>query len=186
MLNLLRHGETDANAAGRSHGLTCDHHLNATGLAQAAIVGRKLKHIRFDAIYTSTRIRAVEMAEAINIWLDYPVEPIIEPLLIGRDLGSLTGKLFHELTAEQLQAVNTPDNKYGVETTEHFRQRISVFLKNPELKDHNSLIISHGHTILEMLKMFDEEKIRMSGIRRNSNSNTIVMPKNCDIVNVEY
>lgn len=50
---LVRHGQTDWNREARIQGST-DNQLNATGLEQAAVLGRTLTDIRIDADYTSS------------------------------------------------------------------------------------------------------------------------------------
>ena len=63
-LYLVRHGETDWNAAHRIQGST-DIPLNATGRVQALATGRLLARRPWDAIYASPLSRAYETATII-------------------------------------------------------------------------------------------------------------------------
>ena len=63
-LYLVRHGETDWNAAQRCQG-TVDVPLNACGVAQAEALAIALWDVPFDAAYTSPLVRARRTAEAI-------------------------------------------------------------------------------------------------------------------------
>ena len=75
-LLLVRHGETDWNAAGRIQGCT-DTPLNARGRAQAAALTEKLRSSeRAEALYTSPLRRAAETAEIIGSALGLRPEPV--------------------------------------------------------------------------------------------------------------
>ena len=60
----VRHGQTAANATGVIQGQT-DVLLDETGLAQAKLVGARLKKHHFDAIYSSDLTRAMVTAREI-------------------------------------------------------------------------------------------------------------------------
>lgn len=55
---LLRHGATDWNSEGRVQGNLDTSRLNALGIHQAKIAGRRLQSIKFDAVYCSPLTRA--------------------------------------------------------------------------------------------------------------------------------
>lgn len=64
-LLIVRHGQTDANAQGRTIA-TSDPSLNARGEAQASHVGRLLRQEAIDLVISSPRRRCVETAERIR------------------------------------------------------------------------------------------------------------------------
>ncbi len=66
MIYLIRHGQTALNRANVLQGRS-DHPLNEQGERQAAETGRLLQEqgIRFDAVYTSPLIRAVQTARLV-------------------------------------------------------------------------------------------------------------------------
>lgn len=66
-LYLIRHGATAANEASpyRLQGRRSDLRLSDVGLRQAEAAANELKHMEFDAIYTSPLMRAVETATTI-------------------------------------------------------------------------------------------------------------------------
>ena len=87
---LVRHGETDWNAARRLQGHT-DIDLNARGLAQAGQMARALKNmeLQFDVLYTSDLQRAAKTAQAIEDVFETSAIP--NAGLRERHLGALQG-----------------------------------------------------------------------------------------------
>ncbi|CAG8833131.1 536_t:CDS:2, partial [Racocetra persica] len=84
------HGETNANLNHILQG-HMDSELNKTGKEQAEIVGRRLRKMKFDHIYTSDLSRAKKTAEAIV--KHHPDTPFTEDFrLREHDIGKLSGK----------------------------------------------------------------------------------------------
>ncbi|MFM7677336.1 MAG: histidine phosphatase family protein, partial [Roseiflexaceae bacterium] len=69
----VRHGETAYNANGRYQGHT-QISLNERGFTQATVVAQRLRLNRFDAIYSSDLLRAVQTAEAIAAHHNLPIQ----------------------------------------------------------------------------------------------------------------
>jgi broad specificity phosphatase PhoE len=85
---LLRHGETDWNAAGRCQG-TSDIPMNAAGYTQVEALGRALAHVELDAAYTSPLIRTRETARVVLGARTIPV--VAAPDLVELSYGDLQG-----------------------------------------------------------------------------------------------
>jgi broad specificity phosphatase PhoE len=85
---LARHGETDWNREGRWQG-HADQPLNATGIAQAKALGRRLAGETIDALYTSDLLRATETAAEVT--RETGLEAILTPRLREVDVGDLVG-----------------------------------------------------------------------------------------------
>ncbi len=85
---LIRHGESDWNAAGRwqGHG---NPGLSAHGREQAAARALRLAGEGFDALYASDLQRALETAAAIGVRIG--LEAVVDPRLRERDVGRWTG-----------------------------------------------------------------------------------------------
>ncbi|HVL48418.1 MAG TPA: histidine phosphatase family protein [Candidatus Thermoplasmatota archaeon] len=89
-LFVIRHGQTDANAAGIIQGSLIDLPLNARGRAEAAALARAFPRGSLDLILTSTLKRARETAEAIAVSTGAPVS--VHPELVEYDWGDYLGK----------------------------------------------------------------------------------------------
>jgi 2,3-bisphosphoglycerate-dependent phosphoglycerate mutase len=91
ILFLFRHGETDWNREGRLQGHT-DVPLNATGLAQAAVLTERLRPYRLDAIVSSDLSRAWTTAQIVADALQLPLLP--DPGLRETNVGAAEGLLW--------------------------------------------------------------------------------------------
>lgn len=87
-LCVIRHGETDWNVEKRIQGHT-DVPLNETGRAQALAMAYNAGRHRFQAIYSSDLVRAMETARALALREDQPVTPL--PHLRERNFGHFQG-----------------------------------------------------------------------------------------------
>lgn len=94
-LLLVRHGETDWNAAGRIQGRT-DTPLNDRGRAQAAELAARLKEEGgAERLYTSPAKRALETAEIIGAALGLEPQPVGE--LMELSFGAWEGCTWEEI-----------------------------------------------------------------------------------------
>lgn len=91
----VRHGETDWNIELRMQGHV-DIPLNATGLAQAAALGRRFADgVDAAAIYSSDLLRARQTAQPIAESLGLPIVPLVE--LRERSFGRCEGLVIAEI-----------------------------------------------------------------------------------------
>jgi broad specificity phosphatase PhoE len=90
----VRHGETEWNAELREMG-HLDSPLTPLGIQQAQALGRRLKNLGFDALYSSDLGRAVQTAEIIGRICDKPVQ--LNSSLRERHMG-----VFQGLTREEI------------------------------------------------------------------------------------
>jgi len=94
-LYLVRHGESEANAAGVFAGQT-DSPLTPKGREQAKVVAMALRPVHFDRIVTSTLSRTKDTAAEIAAGRDVRVEAFAD--LNEIDLGDAAGKPFDEVS----------------------------------------------------------------------------------------
>ena len=110
-LLLVRHGETDWNAAGRLQGHT-DRPLNEYGRRQARELADRLAGDGIHAVYASDLARARETAEILGARLGLDV--VVDPDLREKDWGSWEG-----LTSDERARV-----EFEGESTEAHRERV--------------------------------------------------------------
>lgn len=151
---LIRHGETDWNAAQRLQGWR-DIPLNDTGKNQAKSVQHFLdqQRIAFDGVLSSDLQRAIQTAQIAFAQHQYPIEQI--PALRERNYGIYEGHPWQSLTQlpnEPTPKINLRDPSLDVPEGESlltFHQRIieafnQIALQRPNQK---LAVIAHGGVI---------------------------------------
>jgi len=150
-LYLVRHGETDWNAARRIQGRT-DIPLNDTGREQARQAGELLARRRWDAVYASPLSRARETAAIIGERVGI-TEVGTRDALMERDYGAAEGLDFDELAARYPEGVHAE----GQESREDVGRRVGTALV--ELADSHPgeslIVVSHGGAIRAVLQLAD-------------------------------
>ncbi|AZU61725.1 histidine phosphatase family protein [Neobacillus mesonae] len=142
---IVRHGETDWNAAGRLQGST-DIPLNAKGVQQAKESGRFLQNSHWDVIITSPLSRARRTAEIINENLNIPL--VVMEEFKEKYFGDVEGMTFEE------RRVAFPDRQYpNQEEDSAFSNRLMAGLEkiNQTYKDQKVLLVAHGAVISAIL-----------------------------------
>jgi uncharacterized phosphatase len=152
-LYLVRHGETDWNAARRIQGAT-DIDLNDVGRAQAATTGRLLARREWDGIYASPLSRAMETAAIIadEVGLGSPGSL---PELVERNYGEAEG-----LNWEQIEARYPGDTPVpGRETHEEVAARAVPALTTLAIAHPGEalIVVSHGGVIRSVLNAVDPD-----------------------------
>jgi len=156
---LIRHGETEWNAARRLQGRT-DIPLNARGVKQAEACSVYLAASSYDVLITSPLKRAKQTAEIINHKLDLPLHEMED--FQERSFGDAEG-----MTYEERRAIYPEKNYPNQEDTEDFRRRIMEgFQKVTQLySDQKVLLVNHGAVIKEILKAFSNDDNILEGDR---------------------
>ena len=163
---LVRHGETDWNAARRLQGHT-DIDLNARGLAQADQMARALKKInlQFDVLYTSDLQRAAKTALAIEQLFNTAAIRNIQ--LRERHLGALQGLTTDEAPIREPDlwkshlSRNTEENLRNGESIQQFSERIKRALEKIRT-DHSGktiLLVSHGGALDMMYRVASNQAL---------------------------
>lgn len=90
LLIMIRHAQSDANAAGRLSG-QIDSELSAVGRAQAAALAQRMAKEPLSRVYSSDLKRAADTADALCAAQAGPLEPQLCQWLRERDAGVLQG-----------------------------------------------------------------------------------------------
>lgn len=159
---LVRHGETKWNVRGRLQGHT-DAPLTRKGKRQARKLGRLLKDIHFDAVYSSDLLRAKRTAQIATLEKKLAVKT--SQALRERRFGKHEGKTVHafreefkhmyakydnELTEEERRPFNFDGE---IESDEKLISRFITFLREIAVAHSGQtvLVVSHGGTIRAFL-----------------------------------
>lgn len=161
---LVRHGATDWNYDGRAQGHS-DIPLNEEGRRQAEAVAARLAPERWDAIYSSTLIRAQATAQAICRRTGH--ELITDPRLMERSIGLAEGTTEVE---RQLRWPGVPWNSLpGLETNEQLAKR-GVEALTDLAKRHPGqrlIAVAHGGLIAAFMRDITGGTVHV-GIPRNT------------------
>jgi broad specificity phosphatase PhoE len=155
---LARHGQDKDNVNGILNGHR-NEPLTELGLEQARTVAKEIKNagIGFDAVYSSPLQRAYKTAETITETLGIE-KPIVDPDLIERDFGVMTGKAIRDIKALCApDIIETPHTASGtgivyfisVEGSETFPELIArgkrlIEKMKSRHNDGSVLLVAHG------------------------------------------
>ncbi|MFT4283770.1 MAG: histidine phosphatase family protein [Protaetiibacter sp.] len=147
-LYLVRHGETDWNAARRIQGRT-DIPLNDAGRAQARQAAELLGRRRWDAVYASPLSRAHETAAIIADRLGVGGVTDVDAL-VERDYGAAEGMSFEQIEALYPEGVRAP----GQETRAEVAARVvpALLALAERHPGERLVVVSHGGAIRSVLQ----------------------------------
>lgn len=151
---LVRHGETDWNAAKRIQGRT-DIPLNDTGKWQAEQTGLYLKNAHWDVVISSPLSRAKETAHLILQHVHAPL--VIMDDFIERDYGDAEGMSFEE--RQKL----FPNKQYpNMEPLSALQDRMLEGIEKVRATypDQRVLIVAHGAAIHALLTSLADKHIK--------------------------
>ncbi len=154
---LVRHGETGWNKVRRYQG-HIDIPLGEAGLAQSEAVAQALANQRWDALYSSDLLRAMQTAQAIEAATG--LQPVPDARLRERHLGVLQGLTYNEFASrhpEALRQFYSDDADWIVPGGESQRQAFDrVSSACAEIAEAHAggrvLVVTHGGCLGYMLK----------------------------------
>ncbi|ATP93393.1 histidine phosphatase family protein [Bacillus altitudinis] len=156
---LVRHGETDWNAAKRIQGRT-DIPLNDTGKWQAEQTGLYLKNAHWDVVISSPLSRAKETAHLILQHVHAPL--VIMDDFIERDYGDAEGMSFEE--RQKL----FPNKQYpNMEPLSALQDRMLEGIEKVRATypDQRVLIVAHGAAIHALLTSLADKHMGIKDTR---------------------
>ena len=155
MIYIIRHGQTELNNKKALQGRS-DHPLNDTGIAQAQEAAAMLQNVKFDVVYSSPLIRAVQTAKILAPEL----EPVIDERLIEMDYGPYEGMDLQNLAPEVITFFSdfihnpAPD---GMEQLSSVVERAGLFIQEHGRTDGNILISTHAIAMKGILEYLTPE-----------------------------
>ena len=147
---LVRHGETDDNAADRFQGRIYTP-LNDRGRAQSRALAQALAGVGVRALYASPLARARETAEIVGAALG--LEPVLDQRLMEADAGDWAGRLYADIVAGDPGAFDAwrsrePGFRFpGGESVEEQGARVAAVLRDIAAGPLPALVVAHGGTL---------------------------------------
>ena len=172
-LYVVRHGETVDNAAQIMQGQTPGK-LNATGIAQAEEVARKMANDHIDVFISSDLYRSIQTCEIIALphfqdEKSMKQAMITTPLIRERDWGDFTGKFIPSLPKNPK---DWPDN---IESIEKMKSRAQNFLTWLKVTYPDKTILAVGHGIINKAIQSVYFKRPMNEIEKMGNAEVRVL-----------
>ena len=165
LIYVIRHGETELNKSGVVQGAT-DEHLNQSGRDIAAVTGRNMRGIHFDACISSPLARARETAEIVlresgNSGVEIRMDDRIREI----NCGDIEGKKLMEASMPPEEAelfFRDPFCFPGFPNGENIRQvvgRTQDFLRELAARDDGKtyLVSTHGCALRAMLNFLYDD-----------------------------
>ncbi|MBV7391540.1 histidine phosphatase family protein [Enterococcus alishanensis] len=153
-LYFTRHGKTQWNQEKRFQGMMGDSPLLPESFAAIEALGKTLKDIPFEKIYTSSQKRAYLTAEGISQHLEQPVPIVKTDDLRELGLGSLEGQLIEEMREKyptdldnlRHHLENYHPEAFGGEPIEDMLARVDGLVGEAvlEAKEGPLLFVGHG------------------------------------------
>ena len=147
---LVRHGETDENAAARFQG-RLDTRLNERGREQSHALAESLRDEGVVALYSSPLQRALETAEIVGDALG--LRPVLDERLVEADAGDWSGRAIDDILAREADAYarwRAADPAFRFprgESVAEQSQRIAAALADVAAGPLPALVVTHGGTI---------------------------------------
>lgn len=156
---LIRHGETSLNAKGVVQ--PPDTPLSNVGLAQADLVGERLRDEGIRRLLSSDFLRTRMTAERVAAILDTPIT--YDPILHERNFGDLRGRSYDDFDFDPFAPDYVPPNG---ESWRAFHRRIARawdrILEETTGTDGNLGVVCHGlvcYSICSRLVSVDEQAV---------------------------
>lgn len=144
---LVRHGTTKSNEEKRYYG-DYDSELAYRGIEEAKTLKEKLKYIKFDSIYISSKKRCYETARII---FGKDVELKVDSRLNERNFGIFENKTYKEICEEYSEEVKAWEEDWknykiplGESAMESYLRTEEFFNMIKNEKAENILIVTHG------------------------------------------
>ncbi|MFB9770436.1 histidine phosphatase family protein [Lactiplantibacillus modestisalitolerans] len=209
---LVRHGQTELNAAGRLQGIY-DSKLTDKGVVAAQRLARMLADVHFDAAYTSDLGRAQQTTRIITALHPELKKPTVDVGLREFNFGGLEGTknawivhqvrkqlglgtfvkliLSRERFATLLWVFNSLDQTRGAETLVGVTDRISRALRRICLyesqgatHDKNILVVAHGLVLSAFLYQISPRELPARLLKNTSVSQVDYQDQHFKLINI--
>ena len=154
---LIRHGETEWNSQQRMQGHS-NSDLSTEGRGQIQALGKWMKYVSFDHIYSSDTLRALQTAKAITQYTGHTLH--LDKRIREKNLGVFEGLTSNEAKERFPDVYNlfkTAGKKYVIEkgeSTQQLLDRSLEFIEEIRLRhpDQRVVIVTHGGVVRVLMK----------------------------------
>ncbi|MEC9068710.1 MAG: histidine phosphatase family protein [SAR324 cluster bacterium] len=154
---LIRHGETEWNSQQRMQGHS-NSDLSAEGRGQIQALGKWMKYVSFDHIYSSDTLRAMQTAKAITQYTGHTLH--LDKRIREKNLGVFEGLTSNEAKERFPDVYNlfkTAGRNYVIdkgESTQQLLDRSLEFIEEIRLRhpDQRVVIVTHGGVVRVLMK----------------------------------
>lgn len=137
---MVRHGESKFNQSKLLAGWT-DTPLTDKGVHEAELARKNFDGVKLDKIFSSDLVRAVKTAQTITGESDFEQLELLREM----DIGSLAGKQYSSLSAEDKECVDAGRYaKFGGENNEDFMKRVEAFKTRLESEEGTVGVFTHA------------------------------------------
>lgn len=152
-LYIIRHGQSESNAAKTFCGWA-QVNLTEKGRADAANAGRVLEGIKFEKVFSSDLIRAMQTCEIALNGAEYEIDPLLREINVGTLMG-LPSANAEEIYGNKIRVARMyrDYSGFGGESTEDQLSRAVKFMRKLEQSDYtgNVAVFCHEGTVRCML-----------------------------------
>ena len=165
---ILRHCESESNLTLTHFNGNLNGPLTKKGFKQAKILGKKLRNLKIDAIFTSTLIRSKETANAITKANKKRI-----PIIIDKRLDEISPGIFGGLSPKEIKEkywgiyVQRKRDKFnhvipGGESYKQVYRRVNSFMKDllNNKKYSRVLIVTHTTTLKLFLHLVTRKNLK--------------------------
>jgi probable phosphoglycerate mutase len=154
---LIRHGETEWNSQQRMQGHS-NSDLSAEGRGQIQALGKWMKYVSFDHIYSSDTLRAMQTAKAITQYTGHTLH--LDKRIREKNLGVFEGLTSNEAKERFPDVYNlfkTAGRNYVIdkgESTQQLLDRSLEFIEEIRLRhpDQRVVMVTHGGVVRVLMK----------------------------------
>ena len=154
-LYVVRHGQTDMNRLQIMQGQTVVSSLDDRGRYEAECIGKRLKNISFDHIFSSDLKRCRETSDIILSQSEYKREPVYTETLRERSKGIFEGgpwENFRKYCAEEKDRImKAPPGGESLEDVLKRTKNFAEMLKNTCSENDRILAVTHQGLIKILL-----------------------------------
>ncbi|SHN86936.1 histidine phosphatase family protein [Desulfitobacterium chlororespirans] len=175
---LIRHGQTKWNLLKKMQG-SKDSKLTDQGIKQAIMLGKKLKPVKFNKIYSSSATRTMETSGFIFPSMEVCYSTSLNEIAMGEWEGRTYTQIEKMNPKEWHNFFNDPFNynpSKGGESFAKLKNRLKQFIYTERLfsQEGNIAIVSHRITLRMLLSILLEEKELFSEIDLSPTSLSVI------------